>query len=630
VDWFRIFAQGGASILYVGNSAIDGNECKDEECQLELLNEHCALPLSWYSEMAKEYDCHASLEVNHNGKDTRFEVVGHLPFSSSPIPGDTEKMAAIRENRPVRYPIEMDQAKIDETVWKYANACYNMKRAGMDIALLHGGHGNLLAQFTSTHYNKRTDKYGGSLENRARFAVEVVEKVREMCGPNFVIDYRISADEIIEDGMHFEETLKLMRILRDHGVDMFNVSAGLHSEGGMRFMSYWLQGYTQARAFNAHWCEKIKDHFQGDIRLTAVGSINNIDLAEEIVGKGWADFVAMCRPLMADPEIPRKAAHNRAEDIRPCLRCNACAQRLGGSGPNGPKEMNCAINPFLGLTRLIKDGQVPLAREKKKCAVIGGGVAGLTAMFTLIERGHDVTLYEKTGEVGGQIIPAAAPPIKIDMKDYLKYLQVQTEKVIKAGKAKVLLNTEATPEMLNREGYDSVIIAVGADPIVPKSIPGIDRANVMWAADAETKLKSKVGNKIVVIGAGDVGMEAALDFAEDGKSVEIIDMMEPGGFGGFSPLGGMLREKGIEVKWGTSLVEVTDSGIVAKSKSGETVNIAADSVLLAMGMRVNEPLVESFRRCAPETEVFVVGDAKAVGGNITMAVNPAFQAALHI
>jgi 2,4-dienoyl-CoA reductase-like NADH-dependent reductase (Old Yellow Enzyme family)/thioredoxin reductase len=625
VDWFRMFARGGASILYVGNSSIDITECKDEECQLDLRSDHCILPLSWYAEMAQEFDCHASLEVNHNGKDTTFEAVGHVPFSSSPIPGDSEKMRAAMAGRQPYIPIEMDQKKIDETVMKYAMACKRMQRAGMDIALLHGGHGNLISQFTSPHYNKRTDKYGGSLENRARFAIEVVEKTRELCGPNFVIDYRISADEIIEDGMHFDETLKLIKILKEHGVDMFNVSAGLHSEGLMKYMRYWLQGFTMERGFNAHWTKKAKDYFQGDIRLTAVGSIVNVDLAEYYLSEGWCDFVAMCRPLMADPDMPKKAAANKAEDIRPCLRCNACAGRLGG-----PKVINCAINPISGMTSYLRDGEVPVAKTKKKVAVIGAGPAGLTAMHTLIERGHDVTVYEKTDRVGGCIVSAAAPPLKFDMRDYLKWTNTQAMKDLKSGKAKLLLNTEATPTMLEVEGYDAIIIPIGADPLVPQSIPGINRPNVMWAADAETKYRSKVGQKVVVVGAGDVGMEAAHDFAVAGKTVTgIIDMMNKPRFM-MSDLPKHLEECGIQVQYNTALVEVTDKGIIAKGPDGKTFEIEADTVLLAMGMKINTKLIDELRHCAPETECYIVGDAKKIGGNLSAAVNGAFQAALHI
>ncbi|HHT16505.1 MAG TPA: FAD-dependent oxidoreductase [Papillibacter sp.] len=626
VDWFRMFARGGASILYVGNSSIDITECKDEECQLDLNHDRCVLPLSWYTEMAKEYDCHASLEVNHNGKDTTFEAVGHLPFSSSPIPGDSEKMRAAQEGREPYIPIEMDQKKIDETVMKYAMACKRMKKSGMDIALLHGGHGNLISQFTSPHYNKRTDKYGGSLENRARFAIEVVEKVRELCGEDFVIDFRISADEIIADGMRFEETLKLMKILKDHGVDMFNVSAGLHSEGLFAYLRYWLQDYTMARGYNVHWCQKVKDYFQGDITLTAVGSIMNPDLAEEYLSKGWCDFVAMCRPLMADPDMPKKAAQNRPEDIRPCLRCNACATRLGM-----PKVINCAVNPISGMTHYLRDGQVPVAREKKKVAVIGAGPAGLTAMHTLIERGHDVTVYEKSDRVGGAINAAAAPPLKVDMQDYLKWLNVQAQKAVKAEKAKILLNTEATKEMIELEGYDAVIVALGAEPIVPKSIPGIDSKKVMWAAEAETTLRHKVGNKIVVIGAGEIGMEAAHDFYMEGKEIAaIIDMKKATGYEMFNAMSRVLDECGIQVQYETSLHEVTDKGVVVKCADGSLKEIECDTVLLAMGIKINKDLVESFRHTAPETEVRIVGDCKQIGGNITAAVNGAFQAALHI
>jgi len=633
VDWFRTFARGGAAILYVGNASIDITESRDEESQLDLAGSHCTLPLSWYAEMCREYDCHASLEVNHNGKDTLFETVGHLPFSSSPVPGDTEKMFAALENREARDPIEMDQAKIDETVMKYAKACYTMKRAGMDVALLHGGHGNLLAQFTSPHYNRRTDKYGGSTEKRARFAVEVVEKVRELCGPDFVIDYRISADEIIEDGMRFEETLMLMKLLKEHGVDMFNVSAGLHTESMMAYVTYWLQDYTMPRGFNVHWTEKIKDYFHGDIILSAVGSIVNVDLAEEYLAKGFCDFIAVCRPLLADPDMPKKAAGNRPEDIRPCLRCNSCLMRLGGMpgmpGPNGPKEMNCAINPTLGLTRLLKGGEIPLARDRKKVAVIGGGPAGLSALFAGVERGHDVTLYEKSGRVGGRTIQAAAYPFKADMKDYLKWLEFQTWKIVKAGKANILLDTEATPELIEAEGYDAVIIAVGAGPLIP-GVPGIDRPNVLWAADAATKHRDKIGKKVVIVGAGDVGMEAAVVFAGDGKEVEIIDMKDAPPPSGFNPLFSLLKEKGVEVRYGTTLVEVTDGGIIAMNRDGAAFKIAADNVLLAVGMEIDTKLVESFRHSAPETECVVVGDAKAAAGNLTTAVNPAFYAVLHI
>ena len=269
--------------------------------------------------MAQEFDCHASLEVNHNGKDTTFEAVGHVPFSPAPSPATARKCAPRWKAGSRTYPSRWTR--------KDRRDRYEIRNGLQTHAARRDGHCVPARRprqphfpFTSPHYNKRTDKYGGSLENRARFAIEVVEKTRELCGENFVIDYRISADEIIEDGMHFDETLRLMKILKDYGVDMFNVSAGLHSEAMFKYLRYWLQGYTMPRGFNVHWTEKIKDYFQGDIILTAVGSITSVDLAEEYLSKGFCDFIAMCRPLMADPicRVPPPAVK-----IRPCLRCNA-------------------------------------------------------------------------------------------------------------------------------------------------------------------------------------------------------------------------------------------------------------------------------------------------------------------
>ena len=629
VDYFRAFARGGASIMYVGNSSIDITECRDEERQIDIAHPRGILPLSTFAEMGKEYGCHASLEVNHSGKDNPYETVGHLPFSSSAIPGDTEKMHAALEGRAVRIPVEMDQAKIDGTVMKYAAACYNMKLAGMDVALLHGGHGNLIGQFTSPHHNKRGDKYGGSIENRARFAVEVAEKVRELCGEDFVIDYRISADEIIEDGMRFEETLKLMKILKEHGVDMFNVSCGLHSEGMFAYMKYFCQNYTMARGFNVHWAEKIKDHFHGDIILSAVGSIVNPDLAEEYLSKGFCDFVAMNRALMADTDFPKKAAQNRPEDIRPCIRCNACLHRLGTHGSVGPREMNCAVNPMLGVAWRFREGRLPAAPERKRVAVIGGGPAGLTAMFTGAARGHDVTLYEKNSRVGGRIIQACAPSAKVDMKDYLKWLEAQTGKILEAGAARVLLGTEATPDMIEAEGYDAVIIAIGAELLLP-DVPGVDKPNVFPAAEALTEYRQRVGARVVIVGAGGIGMESAADFHDEGKEIRIIDMKDPPDIARSGPPLSLLEERGIEIEYNTKLVGVTDTGVTVEDKYGNISEIEADSVLLATGMKANSELADSFRHCAPETECIVVGDAFAVGGDIAMAVNPAFHAILSL
>ena len=309
-----------------------------------------------------------------------------------------------------------------------------MKRAGMDICLVHGGHGNLISQFASRLYNRRTDKYGGSLENRARFAIEVCDKIRELCGERFVIEFRISADEIAEEGMHFDETLQFIGLIKDH-IDILHVSAGLRMDYGMKYLRNWCQNFLMPRGFNVHYAADIKKAYP-DLLVTTVGSITSIEMAEEILANGWADFVAMGRALMADSDMPNKYAHNQPEEHRPCLRCDTCTKHLFS-----PKPIWCAVNPMSAMVNELRDGVIPKAPVKKRAAVIGAGPGGVQAMMTLADRGHDVTLYEAGDTVGGSVIEAARPPMKIDCADYLKWLRCQVVKYEKAG-VRVLMHTK--------------------------------------------------------------------------------------------------------------------------------------------------------------------------------------------
>ena len=636
VNWMRMLARGGVCTLYLGNSSIDITESKDEAFQLSLYAEpgdtvkfdSIVLNLARYADACKEYDCHASLEINHNGENTHFETVGHAPYSASSYISAGERAWAAAHGRDPIPCIEMTKEKIDETVNKFGDAAAMMKRAGMDICLVHGGHGNLISQFTSPLYNHRTDEYGGSLENRARFAIEVCDNIRQKCGENFVIEFRISADEIAEEGMHFDETLELIGMLKDH-IDIVHVSAGLHSDFQMKYMRNWCQNYMMERGFNVHYAAKVKERYP-DLLVTTVGSITSIEMAEEIIANGWADFVAMCRPLMADPDMPNKYSHDMPEEHRPCLRCDKCMGHLFV-----PKPIWCAINPMSGMTDVLPDGVVPKATVKKKVAVVGGGPGGIQALMTLCERGHDVTLYEKTGELGGNVIGAARPPFKVDVQDYLKWLKYQAGKYAKQYGAKILLNTEATKEVLDLEGYDAIIIAIGSKPLIPP-IPGVDKPNVAWAPDAEAG-KVALGEKIVIVGAGAVGLEAAIEFRDLGKDVTVVEGFdEPTAWAKFAAANGtsggdfrrIIAEKEIKTHFGTMLKEICDDKIVCKTADGE-MEIPCDNVLLAVGLKPLWDEADALRHCAPEHDVHLIGDVKAIG-SISDAVNQAFRVCLHI
>ncbi|MCL2226510.1 MAG: FAD-dependent oxidoreductase [Oscillospiraceae bacterium] len=620
VNWFEMFARGGVATLYVGNSSIDVSEHRDEAFQLDLGDDSVIRPLTWYADMGKKYGCNASLEINHNGE--KAPIVFDRTAGSG---GDSSfKLGHATDDKELLPPVERPKEALKIIIDKYAQAARRMKQAGMNVGLLHGGHGNLISHFFSPLYNKRNDEYGGSLENRCRFAIEVCEAIRAQCGEKFVIELRISADEIAPEGVHIDDTIKIIGILKKH-VDIFHISAGMRLYDGGKYMSYWLQTHLMPREFNVHYAKKIKEAHP-DTLITTVGSIMSIDAAEEIISNGWADFVAMCRPLMADPDMPRKYALGKPEDRRPCLRCLNCCGHLFV-----PKPIYCAVNPMSFMSRELTDGLVPLARTKKKVAVVGGGPAGITALTTLVDRGHDVTLYEKSGRLGGNVVGAAIPPFKIDAQDYLKWLVRQPAKT----NARVLLNTEATKEMLDLENYDALIIAVGAEPVFPK-VPGINKPHVSWAVDAELG-KAPVGDEIAIIGAGAVGIEAALDFKKAGKSVTVIELVDEqtnmgqlfASSSGVRDLMKMVEEEGIKIHYETKLTEVLDNKIICQDSAGKSVEFPADTVLVAAGMRPLSEAVESLRQSVPATEVRIVGDCVEVA-SICEAVNGAFQAALYI
>lgn len=633
VNWFRMFARGGCATIYAGNVSIDITESRDEAYQLDLSSDRCILPMTMYADMAKEYGCHASFEINHNGENTAFDTVGHAPFSSSPRISENELRRAARAGREPVSAIEMSKEKIAETVEKFGMAAERMKRAGMDIAMIHGGHGNLISQFTSPLYNHRTDEYGGSLENRARFAIEVCDSVRRHCGEDFVIEYRISADEIAPGGMHFDETLQLIGLLKDH-IDIIHVSAGLHSDFHAAYFRNWCQNYMMDRCFNVHFARDVKKAYP-DLLVNTVGSIVSLDYAEEILANGWADFVSMCRPLMADPDMPRKYAEGHPEDRRPCLRCDNCTRHV-----MIPKPIFCAVNPMSFKVRDLPDGVVPPAPVKKRVAVVGGGPGGIQAMQTLLDRGHDVTLYEATGELGGNLIPAVIPDYKQDLRDYLDWLRRTAQKCAERG-AKILMNTPATKALLDAEHYDAVIIAVGADPLMPDSVPGIHGDNVLWAPEGELEEnKARVGQRVVVIGAGSIGVEAAHDMHLLGKEVTVVEALDAetaftrlrkaNSGNAAREFREILKADGVDVRYSHRVKEITPEGVICENlETGETVFLPADTVLTAMGMQPRLDIVDTLRHCAPETSVRFIGDCHQPD-TVCGAVNEAFQACLHI
>jgi 2,4-dienoyl-CoA reductase-like NADH-dependent reductase (Old Yellow Enzyme family)/thioredoxin reductase len=623
IDFYKPAARGGVAQVTIGNAPVDMAESKDETRYVDLSTDINLIPLSRFADMCHSFGCISSIEINHSGHGAVYEFTGRTPISSGAriIPLEYERAAAAGRD-PVA-SVEMTIDKIHETQQKYIKAATRVQQAGFRMAMIHGAHTNLIGQFSSPHYNQRTDEYGGSLENRARFALEILEGVRKACGRNFVIEFRVSGDEFVPDGMHIEETVQYVQLLKEY-VDIFHVSGGILSDN--KYMQNWLPPTYAPYMVNVKNAGEIRKVLPPENKVTVVGAVMNVANANQILADGLADFVAFARPILADSEMPRKYALGKEEDHRPCLRCDYCLRRL-----MIPAVTACAVNPMVMHRTDYPLGFVPKADSTKRVAVVGGGPGGMQATLTLRERGHAVTLYEKEDHLGGSLIHASASDLKTDVKNYRDYLIGQVQK----SGATILLNTKATAEDLEAQDFEALIIATGARPVIPR-LEGTDKPHVHWAGDAELG-KVTIGNKVVIVGAGSIGTECAISLARKGHNVTVVEMdsstrqlLAATGDGGGLMLLDMLDETGVELLLSTKLDHITDTEVVCIDvNSNQEVSIPADTVLLALGMVSAKDTVEELHHAVPETEVYVIGDASKPG-QIAEAVNSAFGAAVNI
>ena len=499
---------------------------------------------------------------------------------------------------------------IDEIVEAYGNVAGLAKRVGFEMLMIHGGHGWLINQFLSPYFNQRTDEYGGSLENRCRFAIDVLKSVRKAVGPFFPIEFRLSGSELFEGGYDLEEGCRIAQQLEPY-IDLLHVSAGTYQRGF---------GDTHPSMFKEHGCNvylaaEIKKHVS--VPVATIGGLNDPQQMEEIIASGKADVVYMARALLADPYLPRKVMENRDEEIVRCLRCFTCmAERAQTS------TRRCTVNPLIG--REIEGDEVVPAPVKKKVLIAGGGPGGLYAAYTAARRGHNVTLCEKDPEVGGILKSEQALPFKHEMYELSGTYKLLAEK---AG-AKILTGIEVTPEYVEKMAPDALIIAVGSEPLVPP-IKGLDGDNVV-IVNNYYKEKEKVTDEVVVFGGGLAGCECAIHLGMEGKKVRLVEMRDelaPDANVRHRPL--LLKEidKYAEVHTGCKGLEVTEEGVRCETKDGQEILIPGTTVICALGQRSRSRVVDALRDAAPY--VAVIGDAAKVS-TITNAVYWGYHAALDI
>lgn len=515
-----------------------------------------------------------------------------------------------------RYVKEMDQHDIDHVIEQYANCADRLCRAGFDMCMIHGGHGNLIGQFMSPSTNFRNDWYGGSFENRMRFALQVMEAMRAKVGSRMAIEMRISGDEMIPNGMHLDEVCKFLPMTQKY-IDMVNISRGLIVDHNYHF--YTQPPYYNEYCHNVKYATEIKKVL--DIPVSVVGSIMTLKDAHEIVTSGSADVVAMCRQLMADPETIKKSVRGDEEDVRPCLRClQVCNKNVDEGRP-----VRCAVNPTVG--REGRYATITPAPKKKKVVVVGGGPAGMMATQTLRQRGHDVVLFEQTGELGGHLPSINKLPFKEDLRRYTAW-DIHT--TLTCG-ADVRLNTKATPGLIEKEKPDAVLIATGSK-LMQLNIPGSDGENVVDVISVDSG-RVKTGQKVVICGGGMSGLECALGLAMEGKQVTVVDMVPVDDFAkdivNFTRnmLLKQLREHNVTLVGSQKVSKITPAGIETIDRDWRTYQHDADTVVLAFGLVPNSEDFNDLSNVVPDTQG--IGDCwygvKTIGNANMTAFNYAVE-----
>ena len=465
-------------------------------------------------------------------------------------------------------------------------------------------------QFLSPAFNHRTDEYGGSFENRLRFAREVLQSVRAAVGPGFPVELRMSGAELFEGGYDLSDGCRIAHTLEELA-DLIHVSAGSYQFGFFRTHLPMFAPHGD----NVRLAAEIKKHVSKPV--ATIGALNDPAQMEEIIASGKADVVYMARALLADPELPNKVTAGREDEIVRCLRCFTCMAERPTTGTR-----RCTVNPVIG--REIEGTEVTPAAVKKNVVVVGGGVAGMKAALTAAQRGHNVTLLEKTGELGGILKSEQALPFKYEMYQ----LGLTLARQLDLAGVEVRLSTEATPELLNQLAPQALILAVGSCPILPP-LPGIDGDNVVVVNNYYLE-KDKVADSVVVLGGGLAGCECAVHLGMEGKTVHLVEMRDSLAVDCNIRHRPILMEKVdrfTAVHLEHAGQRITPEGLVCRDKEGNEVLIPGKTVICAVGQRSNRDTVMALRSCAPW--VREIGDCNRVS-NITNAVYQGYHAALDI
>ena len=597
LEQYSSFARGGAGVVTMGEAGVHTPTDHAHPNMPHLDDPNTLSSLIQCVDAIHKWGALASIELCHSGCRANPEFL--------PTDGYVIGPSAMAKNLYGAQVLEMDEAMMNLIADAFATAAHMAQFAGCDMVNLHGGHGWLLAQFLSNLNNHRKDQYGGSLENRMRFPLMVIDRIRKKCGPNLLIEFRLSADEEIPGGITPDEAVEIAKRL-DGKVDIIHVTCATFHTTATSSRMFPTVFYP--RGVNVENAAKIRMAVKAS-KVSVVGGIADPQMMDDIIRDQKADLVVVGRQMIADPNWPKKARFGKADQIIRCIRCEECIS--AGFIPHVPFDsgvLRCAVNPTFGREFETTQCPVPIDHSKK-ILIAGGGPAGMEAAITAARRGHKVILCEKADRLGYNLGYADQISFKQDIVEFLNALRanISVEKNIE-----VRLNTEVTEDYIKAEAPDVLFVACGAEPIIPP-IPGTDQAFVHHITDLFHK-NITTGEKVVIIGGGLAGCEEGLSLAWKGRDVTIVEMR-----GSLAPDAPYIHWKHLLEKLEESVhsfcnarvLSIESSGVKIVDEDGEEQLLPADDVLLATGMRATNQKYDSWVMLADEVEF--IGDCKQSG-----------------